>query len=592
MSLAKDNPTFARTSLVALIFIAGFLLLLGIAVLTSYQIVYGQRIPLGVQLQDIDVGGLKPADAESIVSANLDAYLRTPLVLRANGRELKALPGELGASFNVGESIAQGFSMGQGGGIIDRITRQLSFLQHPQRLDLAFVFNDDVFQTGLARLAKEIEQTPQNANIKLLNGEVALIPERAGYYIDRAALRKHLEEAMAGLSSAAVEIPLLPSEAQVKAEDLAQAKKQIEGLISGPVTVKYGDRQWAIDRTTLSGMINIQPARDANGVVTAKATIEPDKAEAWAEGIARDVDRALQDARIAWSGGNMTILSRGQDGITVDTAKFGAILDRALARGERVVDLPVLVKPAAGTSDISRLGIRDRIAEASTSYAGTLPDRIQNVQLGAGRINGKIIPPGGVYSMAEALGEISEASGYKLGLAIVGQDTVLDVGGGLSQLTTTVFKAAVDAGFPIVQYTSHYYRIRRYEPILGLEATIYPPAVDMKFRNDTDNYVLLEARTDAGRVYITFYGTRPNREVSYEGPIIENVVPTDRTVIYEESPLLPKGQQITSEVAEDGMDVTVYRLIKVGGKEVRRDRFFARFRPAHNVIMVGTKIRQ
>ena len=191
--------------------------------------------------------------------------------------------------------------------------------------------------------------------------------------------------------------------------------------------------------------------------------------------------------------------------------------------------------------------------------------------------------------MAEALGPITEASGYKLGFAIVGPDTVLDVGGGLSQLTTTVFKAAFAAGFPIVERTTHSYRIRRYEPILGIEATIYPPAVDMKFRNDTDQHILIDARTDAGNVYITMYGTRPNREIDVEGPIVTNIVPATREVVRKDTPLLPRGQEITSEVAEDGLDVTVYRVIKSGGKEVRRDRFFARFRPSHNVVLVGTR---
>ncbi len=589
MTSAADTPRRASRLLVALFVLGGFLSVVGGSILVSYQLVYSQRIPLGVQLQDIDVGGLELSQAKNVVSANVDAYLRTPISLRASGRELKALPGELGASFNVEESITRAYSLGQSGPILDRIRRQISFLRHPQQLNLTFVFNDDAFQRGLANLAKEVEQTPQDATIKLANGEVALTPERSGYHIDKKVFQKRVDGVLASLSSTAIEIPLLPDEPQTKVADLAEAKKQIEGMIGGPVTVKYRDRQWTLDKAALSGLIDVQQAREATGAPTVKALVAMDKAKAWAGNIAKDVDRASQDARIAWNGGNIAVLRPGQDGVAVDAAKFGTVLEQALAKGQRAVDLPVVVKPAAGTDNISSLGIREKIAEASTSYAGTLPDRIQNVQLGAERINGKIIPPGGVYSMADTLGEVSEASGYKLGFVIVGQDTVLDVGGGLSQLTTTVFKAAVAAGFPIIEYTTHYYRIRRYEPILGLEATIYPPAVDMKFKNDTDNYVLLDARTDAGRVYITFYGTRPNREVTYEGPIIENVVPTDRAVRYEESPLLPKGQQITSEVAEDGMDVTVYRMIKVDGKEVRRDKFFARFRPAHNVIMVGIK---
>lgn len=579
----------ARLFFIALLLVVVTIFLLAGAALASYQLVYSQRIPLGVQLLDLDVGGLQPAEAKRLLSANLEAYLRTPLVLRQGGREWRALPGEMGASFNVEESVARAYALGQQGNILERMRRQVSLLQHPQLLNLSFVFNEAAFRGGLARLAQEVEKPPEDATIKLVSAEVAVTSARPGYQIDRPALQARLREVLAGLSAGPIELPVQSIPPQVKEEDLAQARTQVEGMLAAPVTVRYGERKWTLDRAALADMLSLRQGKDAKGSPKVEVTVAADKAEAWAKGLAKEVDQAPQDARVLWNGGRLTISSPGRPGISVETAKFGEALSKALTSGGRVVDLPVVVKPPAGSEDLSRLGVQEKLSQASTSYAGTMPDRIHNVRLGAQRINGTVVPPGGIYSMAEALGPISEATGYKLGLAIIGPDTVLDVGGGLSQLTTTVFKAAFDAGFPIIQRTTHAYRIRRYEPILGIEATIYPPAVDLKFKNDTDHYILLDARTDGGNVYITFYGTRPNREVSVEGPIIENIVPTTKEVTRVETPLLPKGQEIMSEVAEDGLDVTVYRIIKVDGKEVRRDRFFARFRPSHNVILVGIK---
>ena len=579
----------ARPFFIALLSVVVFVLLVGGAALTSYHLVYSQRVPIGVQVLDVDLGGLDPAEAKKLLAANLDAYLRTPLVLRQSGREWRALPGELGASFDVDEPVARALKLGQEGGILDRIERQVALMQRPQTLALAFVFNEAAFQGGYARLAGEVDQPAQDAALKLIGTQVAVTPARPGQQIDRLALQARLRETMGSLASGPVELPVSSIPVKVKDEDLAPLRAQIEAVLAQPVTVRYGDRRWVLDRAALAGMVDFQQVRDPSGPLKVQTSVFPEKAEAWADEVAKEVDQAPQDARILWNGGQLAVARPGRSGIAVETAKFGDVLKKAVATGERVVELPVQVKPAAGAGDPSRLGIREKLAEASTSYAGTLADRIHNVRLGAERINGKVIPPGGIYSMAEALGPITEASGYKLGFAIVGPDTVLDVGGGLSQLTTTVFKAAFAAGFPIVERTTHSYRIRRYEPILGIEATIYPPAVDMKFRNDTDQHILIDARTDAGNVYITMYGTRPNREIDVEGPIVTNIVPATREVVRKDTPLLPRGQEITSEVAEDGLDVTVYRIIKAGGKEVRRDRFFARFRPSHNVILVGTR---
>lgn len=578
-----------RTLLIVFFSIIGFFLLVAGAGLASYHVVYGQRIPLGVQILDIDVGGLEPANAKSLLSDNLEAYLRTPITLRGDGREWKATPAEFGANFDVNESVSRAMRLGQQGNVIEKAERQAEYLQRPQRLGVVFVFNETAFQGGVGRLAKDIEKPPQDASMKVAGTEVAVSASRAGARIDREVLKKRVNDSFDALSAAPIEIPVAPVPPQVKEQDFEPARKQVEGVLATPVTVKYGDKKWTLDRATLGEMITFQQGKDASGAFTMQASIVPDKAEAWAKGIAKEVNLEPVNARVIWDGARLIASDPGRPGVAVETEKFPGALNDVLKKTDRVVTLPVVARPQAGGGDISRLGVQDLISRATTSYAGTLADRISNVRLGASRIHGTVVPPGGIYSMAGALGPISEATGYKLGFAIVGNDTVLDVGGGLSQLTTTVFKAAFDAGFPIIERTYHYYRIRRYEPILGIEATIYPPAVDLKFRNDTDHFIVVDARTDAGNVTISMYGTKPNREISTEGPIIENIVPTDRTVQRVDSPQLPKGTEITSEVAEDGLDVTVWRITKVGGKEVKREKFFQHFRPSHNVIMVGTK---
>ncbi|MDO8688715.1 MAG: VanW family protein [Dehalococcoidia bacterium] len=567
----------------------GFFVLVAAAVFSSYQIVYSQRIPLGVQILDMDVGGLDAAGAKRLLSDNLDAYLRTPLALRYDGREIKGLPGELGASFNVDQSVSQALKLGQDVGVVDKVQRQVTYLQHPLRMDLAFVFNDVAFQGGVARLAKDIEQPPQDAAIKLVGAETTLSPSRPGSKIDRTALQKRLTESFSTLSSTPMDIPVQSIPPQVKEEDLAQARKQIDSVFASPVTVKYGNKKWTLDKTTLSGLVIFQQTKDASGAIRAQTSVAPDKASAWAEGVAKEVDVDAQDVRLAWNGGKVSIVSPGRPGVSVEAAKFGDALNKALAKGDRVVDLPVVAVQPAGTGDVASLGIKEKIAGASTSYAGSIPERAHNIALGSQRTTGTVVPPGGVFSMNDTVGDVSQSSGYQLGFAIVGADTVPDFGGGICQVVTTVFKAAFAAGFPVVERTNHLYLIEHYVPVLGVEATIYQPGVDMKFKNDTDRYILIEALTGGGNVTVNIYGTKPDREVSIEAPILSNVVPTDRTVIRQESPVLAKGTEVMTEAAEDGMDVTVYRSIKVGGKEVRRDKLSSHYRPAHNVVLAGTR---
>ncbi len=588
---AERPPTqhrSSRTLLIALLIFFGFIIVIAGAALVSYQVVYSQRIPLGVQILDMDVGGLEPAKAKSLLSDNLNAYLRTPITLRRETRELKVLPGELGASFNVDESVARALKLGQQGGIIDNIQHQVSYLQDPRRLDLAFVFNDVAFQGGVARLAKDIEQPAQDASIKLAGTQVVMSPAKQGYQIDRPVLQKRLAESFAALSSTPVEVPVQPIPPQVKEDDLAPAQKQMEGMLASPVTVKYGSKKWTLDKAKLAGMLSFQQSKDSSGKLKVQAVLAADNAVAWAKEVAKEVNQDPQNVRMAWNGGKVAITSPGRPGVSVETEKFAAALNTTLSKPDRTMDLPVLVIQPAGTGDPSRLGIKELVTRSTTSYAGSIPARAHNIALGSQRIDGTVVPPGGIFSMNDTVGDVTEATGYQLGFAIIGANTVPDFGGGICQVVTTVFKAAFAAGFPVVERTNHLYVIDHYVPVLGVEATIYQPGVDMKFKNDTNQYILIEAKTDGSNVTVSIYGTKPDREVVIEEPVIKNVVPTDRTLIRQESPALPKGTQVMTEAAEDGMDVTVYRSIRSGGKEVRRDQIFSRYRPARNVLLIGT----
>jgi vancomycin resistance protein YoaR len=157
-------------------------------------------------------------------------------------------------------------------------------------------------------------------------------------------------------------------------------------------------------------------------------------------------------------------------------------------------------------------------------------------------------------------------------------------------VSSTAFRAAFWGGLPVVERTAHSFRVSYYEPPKGLDATIYSPYVDLKWTNDTGHYILIQTYVDrdANKLTFRYYGTNPGRTVEMEGPLENNPVPHGPAV-YRDDPTLAKGQKKQIEWAKDGLDVTVYRLIKENGVEVRRDTFFSRYQPWQAVYLVGTK---
>ena len=212
-------------------------------------------------------------------------------------------------------------------------------------------------------------------------------------------------------------------------------------------------------------------------------------------------------------------------------------------RIDRQVALPVaIVKPKVLISDINNLGINELIGQGVSRFAGSIPNRIYNVTLTASKINGVLIPPGEIFSFNRTVGDITAATGFKQAYVIKEGRTVLDDGGGVCQDSTTVFRAALNAGLPITQRTAHAYRVGYYEQGFppGLDATVYYPSVDLQFKNDTGRHILLQAYTSGLTLYVNLYGTSDGRISKLTTPVIKSQTPPPPE-LRQDDPTLPKG---------------------------------------------------
>jgi vancomycin resistance protein YoaR len=237
------------------------------------------------------------------------------------------------------------------------------------------------------------------------------------------------------------------------------------------------------------------------------------------------------------------------------------------------------------------MGFTDLVAEATTYFKGSSEARVRNIRVAAENFHGVVVPPGAVFSFNEYLGPVTAEAGFEDSLIIRGDRTAVGIGGGVCQVSTTAFRAAFFGGYEIVERWAHGYRVSWYETGSGpgLDATIYTPDVDFKFRNDTAHYLLIQTFTDkaAGTLSFRFYGTPTGRLVTLEGPFEENVVPHGPDV-YQEDPTLPEGTVKQVDWAKDGVDVTVRRTVTERDTVIHQDTFFSRYQPWRAVYLVGT----
>lgn len=258
-----------------------------------------------------------------------------------------------------------------------------------------------------------------------------------------------------------------------------------------------------------------------------------------------------------------------------------------------IISVPVkIVTPKVTTDKANSLGIKELIGKGDSLFQNSIQSRIYNISLAATRLNGILIAPAEVFSFNQALGEIAAFTGYQQAYIIQNGRTVLGDGGGVCQVSTTLFRAALNAGLPIVERHAHAYRVGYYEQDSdpGFDATVYAPSVDLKFRNDTGNYILIQSSVDPAFEQLTFmlYGTKDGRQVVINKSIIISQTPP-LPPIYQDDPTIPKGVIKQVDFQASGANVYFTRQVVKNGKVIASDKFVSNYRPWQAVYLKGTK---
>lgn len=258
-----------------------------------------------------------------------------------------------------------------------------------------------------------------------------------------------------------------------------------------------------------------------------------------------------------------------------------------------IIELPITtIRPKVSLEDTNTLGIKEHIAQGRSTFTGSVPNRMHNIALSVFHLDGVIVPKGEVFSFNNTVGEISQATGYKEAYVIKQGRTILDDGGGVCQVSTTLFRAVLNGGLPIVQRHAHSYRVSYYEQdsAPGLDATVYAPTYDFQFKNDTEGSILIEATLDLvnATLVFDFYGTSDGRQSELSNSVITNIkpAPEDR---YEDDPMLPKGVVKQTEHRAQGATVTFSRIVKRNEEVLISETFTSVYRPWQAVYLRGTK---
>jgi vancomycin resistance protein YoaR len=309
-------------------------------------------------------------------------------------------------------------------------------------------------------------------------------------------------------------------------------------------------------------------------------------ADSYLRFLRRSVDRPARNARFVVSGDSISILP-ARTGLTLDASKTeAAILRAALAPAARRAEVRVAeAQPKTTTEDLRKLGISGLVGSYETVFGG-IANRIHNVELVSHLIDGKRIAPGAVFSFNGATGDRTSAKGFLEAPVIINGELQTALGGGVCQVSTTVFNAAFEAGLPILERTNHALYISHYP--LGRDATVDYPDVDLKFKNDTDHWLLLRTFVTPSTLKVLLFGTPQHRRVESEAAPLHATGPLPVKRIKD--PTLPKGERVVENSGTPPLATSVHRLVySPSGKLLYDNTWYSSYRADPRIVRVGTK---
>ena len=570
-------------------FILGVGLLLAIlilsAVILKYERDYADKIHPGVTVAGVDLSGLTLGQAVVNLNANL-TYGHLGQLHFSNGQDNWVYtPDDLGFSYDPVEVAKAAFDIGRGKGTMVNLGEQLKARNQGIDITPSIVYNQAKAYNVIQGLAAQTNIPLVEPNISLDNTTVNVITGQAGRTVDVQATLRNIEPFL--LLQQSGNVPMVIKEQtplSVNVEDTAQLAETIlsQAFTVNPADDTAGQGPWTIEPEALASLLTIeQNSIDGNRTYT--LTLNRPALVAYISSIAPALQNDPVNARMMFNDDTrqLELIANAVAGGSVDIEKSVDSILEKLQNGEHQASLVMqMVEPAVkDTSTAAELGITELVAETTSYYYGSAAARIQNIRAAAANFHGVMVGPGEVFSMAEYLTDISLDNGYAEAPIIVGDQTVDGIGGGICQVSTTVFRNAFYGGFPIVERHPHAYRVGYYEQqsngwvdnsLAGLDATVYVPLVDFKFRNDTPYWLLMETYPTDTSLTWKFYSTSDGREVDWWTTGITDVV-TPPDPIYREDPDLPSGTIKQVDWPVNGATVEVYRTVTVNGTVTLQD---------------------
>lgn len=567
--------------------------------ISTYKSQHADRIYTGVNMQGIDLGGMTRDEAKAALS---DAVPYTneeaiTLVDPNSGQQWTRTPNELGVAYDLEQTVEAAYNVGRTGGPIRQFQEMFNSWYYGSTIAPIIIFDENKLDTAVDQLAVGLQQPAVDATFTNDGSNASYTPSQVGRQLNKADLRERLMKPVSEFRP--VEIELLIEDVQPQILDNGETSVQIQQAINNPITFYLPEpladddiHRLDLPAEQLTQWIRIERTITEDGTQQHNMIVDENAVSFWLNQYANNLYRKPENARFYFDDDTqeLVLVAPHVNGRELDVE---ATLDAFLAHVDTPNrSVPFIIKeiePVVHSgATAEELGITELISEKVTWFYGSSDERKHNIARSAANFYGVVIAPYEEFSFNDYLGTISEDDGYTEGLIIVGGQTIKGIGGGVCQVSTTLYQTAFWAGFPIKSRLEHGYWLSYYNDGEGpgMDATVYSPdededpafEVDLKFINNTPYHLLMENYYSAENEALTFkfYSTSMGRTIEKDGPYFENVteIPGGDQDRWEFDEDLEEGEVKQIDWATEGADVFVTRIVRNADGEIIEERTF------------------
>lgn len=546
-----------------------------LSLLLILRLAYIGRVYPGVTANGVYLGGLTKTEAIKELNSQTQAYSNQQIEIVALSQKQTIKSNDLGVMYNNQSAVEGAYDVGRASWGPQQFATQFYYFLGLGKPIVDIDFDTNKLSEIVVGLNTLAAKPTTNARFVSTNGQVAIQESSSGYRVDFGQVPDAIANHFGNLQTNQFILPTMRIEPLLTSKILQSQRGVIEPFAQQPLELTYGGKTWTINSDTV---VNWLTAPSANQPIQTNTLTQQyslkipntvlyfDKksVQDYVASLSNQINVTPINAQLTINDGKAVAFKTSRDGKTLDIEKSAQEILNKLSTGS-VEPTPLVVnitKAEVSDDNIEKLGIKELISEGASYFPGSSANRLQNVRVGQSKFNGVLIRPGETFSFNKYLGEVSAATGYAESLVILDNKEEHQYGGGLCQVSSTAYRAALMAGLPIVSRTNHAFAVDYYtQPygVPGVDATIYLPYPDMQFLNDTGHYILIQTEMVGTTLKFRFYGTKtksgvirgpffvtgssdhtqPSQTVFYRDVLDLNgkVIKTDTTTTYYKSSL-------------------------------------------------------